>query len=53
MINDLLKALHNDRDAQCQTTDREEMTTAVTAALHFRVGLLKGRAQWNEVKGDT
>lgn len=36
LCDDLLKALHHREDPQCQMTDAEVMTTALTAALFFR-----------------
>ena len=36
LCDDLLKALHHQDDSQCQMTDAEVMTTALTAALFFR-----------------
>lgn len=36
LCDDLLKAMHHQDDSQCQMTDAEVMTTALTAALFFR-----------------
>ena len=36
LCDDLLKAMHHPADRQCQMTDAEVMTTALTAALFFR-----------------
>jgi hypothetical protein len=35
LCDDMLKALHNRNDPQCQMTDAEVMTTAIVAALRF------------------
>jgi len=36
LCDDLLKAIHHQEDPQCQMSDAEVMTTALTAAVFFR-----------------
>lgn len=48
LCDDMLKALHHHEDKQCQMSDAEVMTTAITAMLHFRGNLELARALLSE-----
>src|SRR4029434_7690380 len=45
LCDDLLKAMHHQEALQCQMTDAEGMTTALTAALFFRGNHESARAK--------
>jgi len=39
IYDDILKGLHHHEDKQCKMSDAEVVTTSITAAIFFNIGL--------------